>query len=277
MQNYVLYNDHHFCPRLPHVESYHAFTSAPLSCPTRKTACQLLFFYVRTHVHARPPPCRSGTTRRYRSHAPSSPRRTRGAQPSLAMGEDDERTRPATCRAVSRRCPTCGVSYRTESASCLSGHLRRASGGRIHENMRVCATITHMLAILAPKRYHHPPAPTSDESLTAGADAFSAARTRGPYGGGTENVVSSLFVSYGQMAANQLRIIERSSGKDGQTVRRPTREGAGRKEVEEDKNDGMLLTSDSASERAITAARPWSPPSNPAPCPPGIRALARRA
>lgn len=51
---------------------------------------------------------------------------------------------------------------------------------------------THMLAILTPKRYHHPPAPTRLDRWSDGAEAFSAARTRGPYGCGTEKVVSSL-------------------------------------------------------------------------------------
>ena len=51
-------------------------------------------------------------------------------------------------------------------------------------------------AIRAPQRYHHPLEPINADSRTDGADAFSAAFTRGVYGGGVRNVVKSLGIQH---------------------------------------------------------------------------------
>lgn len=64
-----------------------------------------------TYVLVRRPPCRSGKTRLFLRRAPWTPLTTHGAQRDPAVAEDDARTHRGACRAASRRCPTCQVSF----------------------------------------------------------------------------------------------------------------------------------------------------------------------
>lgn len=123
MQNYVLYNACLLLPALaprrvvPRLDERSALLSDSEHCLSA-----LLNTRKRTHVPSHRPPCRSGTTRLFPRRAPSTPPRTRGAQPNPAEEGVGARTRRVACRAKNRRCPTCSSAEATITSSLRLGN-----------------------------------------------------------------------------------------------------------------------------------------------------------